>query len=329
MIKKTCYFLCGLFLCIHNISIAQKHIVNANHEYVFKYGENFIDLKDSLLDGKWIVCDNIDTTRILLTGQYENYKKEGKWNIYYPTGMKYIEYYYQNNLYNGPFFSWYKNGNIRSYSMYRNNHYSGINQMWYKNGVLKYSKYWESDRKEGKSIEYYENGQIKIKQYFENNVPVKEYTEYYENGRLKKYGVFTLIKEYQDTFVLVIKSENRSCFDSIEKLYYNQEEYAPSDMAWYSWHKDGIIKTTYKKQDSDTVFYEYFNNGELKTVGTICYGEIKQENTMKYCNCKYEMFTGFFKQGQWKYFNKSGELIREEIYKDGKLEETINVATPE
>jgi MORN repeat variant len=162
-----------------------------------------------------------------------------------------------------------------------------------------------------------------------------------------------------DTCFLVTEStfflRNEAKFDQVGfkvyKYYYNNGVLKETFFMWAdrtygeykSYHPNGELKEIYNVIESRIVgpYMKFHLNGSIKVFGNYksfdCFNEIGGRCDTLEMDTTSGLYRIFItncrivsvKEGEWLYYDKDGNLIKKEIYKDGKLEETINVATPE
>lgn len=83
-------------------------------------------IRNGQKEGRW-VCTNPETKRIAMIGEFAEGKKDGKLEVFYPTGETESISHWRKGLFHGNFKSYYPNGQ-RQYEMYYTN---GNRSDWY------------------------------------------------------------------------------------------------------------------------------------------------------------------------------------------------------
>ena len=153
----------------------------------------------------------------------------------------------------------------------------------------------------GWQVIYYPNGVPYSEGYYKNGYRIGEWKIWYYNGYLGN------------------------------KLNYNN--YGNLDSVFISYYENGqmMFVGNYKDNARIGLWKEYYQNGILKSEGKFCEDispiYVNYENVDSVQKLFPELiqdtifvnYTLDFKSGKWKYYNEAGILIREELYKNGKL----------
>lgn len=169
--------------------------------------------------------------------------------------------------------------------------------------------------------DYYNNEQLLHKGYYGDG-KLKTYTNYYPDGQEERN--YRIINGFKSKMVKYYPDGTKKS----EVTYYGKdawrwEDYYPSGQLEYleqwdknfeyyevkeSYYKNGTLKSIFELKKKRKMLFEqkkYHENGELKEEGELTFN----------------MFD-YSKIGTWKIYNKQGILIKEEIYKNGKLFKT-------
>ncbi len=159
---------------------------------------------------------------------------------------------------------------------------------------------------------YYVEGQLKLyKNYYPDGTLEREFKpkttvksilkKYYPNGQLKSEAIFLgkVSKEWTDYY----RNGQVKYHEKYDKgiNYYLKKE---------SYQKDGTPQEIFRITDENDLRFvqkEFHKNGKKKVEGTLYYDE--------------DMFD-MRRDGKWKYYDKEGNLVKEEEYVDGELTNT-------
>lgn len=236
--------------------------------------------------GKWVFFDR--EGKKTEEGNFTNNRKNGLWKSYYSSGRIKNEIIYQGNRPNGLAKFYYENGTISEQGVWKINKWVGEYKYFYQNGNLAYDwKYNETGKRTGEQKYYYEDGSLMIKGDWNNGKKEGILKEFYPDGSIKSEIQF---------------NEGKINIKSI-KEYQVAEKPAGKIIA----PKIQKTKITDKKIEifDGTGFYKSYN--EHKKVD-------REGNFVK----------GKLIDGKRYFYNEKGELIKEIIYKKGKISEVID-----
>ena len=251
--------------------------------------------------------------------------KIGEWNKYYENGQKmwegiYDEYgklrkegnYKNDTIKHGKFISYNQYGHKEIVEEYKDGEKYGLWEQYNEIGELlnqvSYYGYKQSEKnyKNGilnNIVWYYENGQ---KMWEGNNKDRKKYGErvyYHEDGKIDKVeyynnGHLSTKEDYIDGNI-----QNRSVTGYLVNKwtpsYYNRKTRKPQKDRRKTYEKN------YKNGLPDKLI-KYYSKGDWNRME-------REEN-----------YQNGVKNGQWTYYNEDGKtIIKQEVYKDGQLIETI------
>ncbi len=241
---------------------------------------------NGLKQGYWIVYYP-NTTVKKEEGKYVNGKKEGLWKFYYPSGKIKQEVTYKNNRPNGFVRIYYENGNVSEEGIWKGNKWVGKYKYYHKNGKLAYDwNYNENGKRDGIQKYYYENGNIMIEGNWKNGKENGVLREYDENGNLKVEKVFNDGK----------MDVNSVKIYSAEKKTQNKEE-----------KQQPKVVTEQKTQKQKDL--EYFRDSGFKRL----------YNTKGQITAEGEFDKGKLINGKKYFYDNDGNLLKINIYKNGKL----------
>ena len=262
----------------------------------------------------------------LLNGYVKKYNKTGKLE----SAILYIDGKEQN-----------KEDNIADFN---------IRNTYYKDGTLKTTSTFNlADKKDGVSNSYNEKGEVISTEIYRNGYLLKKglidkkgvyqglWESYYLNGKIKTKGQYKEGKKYGkwEYFFEKGKLEQEGYFDSKGK--YTKE------WKWYYENGNLLRKEEFRGGKEDGILEEYDKDGKLITKGEYIEGEKDGEwfyelnDHKERGKYRYGERNGFWEftnfdgkksfegnynegspEGKHKYYNKEGDLIREENYRYGK-----------
>lgn len=171
--------------------------------------------------------------------------------------------------------------------------------IYYNTGNVNQKFYYENNNRHGSAVAYYKNGNLSLKSNYCMGILNGEWVKYYENGNIKEKGTYFngeklgLWEEYYENGKLKSKGDLISNFHLIKYKDFINFELIVTD-------KQGaaITPENYTEQMKSTLEM-------LKNSVRISF--------------PYKMY---LKDDLWKYYNEQGNLINEEIYKNGVLLDT-------
>ncbi|MCF7851802.1 MAG: toxin-antitoxin system YwqK family antitoxin [Simkaniaceae bacterium] len=179
---------------------------------------------------------------------YENNKKEGPYEVYYPENehlgkVKAIEATYKNNQLFGDVLEYNENGDKVSLTHYVNGKKEGISQLFGPHEKVMMEVAFKDDKRSGKTTSYFPNGKMHKIQQFVDDVQVGEEKVFFENGQLA-----------------MLSNLNEG------KLH------GPTK----NWNPQGVLifEGEYKEGKRDGIFNKYYDDGAPKLVQTFVNDEI-------------------------------------------------------
>ncbi|MCW3083187.1 MAG: hypothetical protein JWP12_553 [Bacteroidetes bacterium] len=238
------------------------------------------------------------STGILRTeGIYnDNGKREGVWKFYYSSGIIKNTENYKDGVVQGAVDNYYTNGNIQTHKNFVNDQLDGLQSVYYSTGGKHNTYEYKAGKQDGKESSYWKNGTLK----YEANVINGKY-----EGPLDQF--------YNDSHIMessTFKDNNRvGKFTS----YYDYPAKTLKEEANY---EKGTPVGDYK---------EYYRNGKLSEVGVYSKSGEKDGTWKDYYEdgtlSSEETYNDGKRNESSKYYDKSGKLIEEYIYKNDILQE--------
>lgn len=221
-------------------------------------------------------------------GRYE-VTDTGDFNFISDSGRN-IVFTLKNGLLTGDFIEYYENGEKLLEGKYSNNQKNGKWYMFNDKGAKWKQETYKDGVLEGEYVEWYANtGRTKEKGNFRKNKKTGKWSTYYTNGQKESEGDY---KDNQKTGKWTVwYSSGRK---KLETEYVNGE-IAGSDTAYY---------------ENGNIFYEgKYNNGQGTVTSYFSTGELKFQGSYKLRK----------KEGLWKYYDRSGNLLATETYDNGMI----------
>lgn len=290
--------------------------------------------------GTWEVYNDFDGN-ISRRVEFTSNPNEKIQHIYYFSGEPYLKYKMVNEVEQDSVVYLFRNGTVKERYFVKDGKENGVHQYYYSNGQLaeestyrmgvrdgNYVSYHSNGAKEdefkvvngsisGLRTRYYPNGQISSKYNYVNGKYDGEYVTYYYDGKVEKKGTY----------------KNGNEVGKFEKFYSNGT--LASSMQLDESGKQNGINMQY---DLDGKKYEEleFSKGELKTItyydkaGTAKVLATKKGKKIDYVRSYPDgkkavegQFVDDQRSGDWKYYDRYGNMTTLEKYKDGKLTDTL------
>jgi antitoxin component YwqK of YwqJK toxin-antitoxin module len=185
-----------------------------------------------------------------------------------------------------------------------------------------YEGQFKDDKPYGEFKYYYETGQVKNISVFSNNGTVARTKLFFEDGKMMAMGKYIAEKK-----------------DSIWKYFSEVDGMLLKEDSYIAGKKNGICKTynfdstiarqeTWKMDVLHGPVKEWFQMGRLKMEGNYVNGELDGKAIYYFPEgtpCAAGNFKKGVKDGTWTYQTANGKKASQEIYKEGKLLETIRI----
>jgi antitoxin component YwqK of YwqJK toxin-antitoxin module len=203
---------------------------------------------------------------------------------------------------------WHEDGSIFYTQNFKNGLPHDTTIIYHKNGSISEIFTHQEGVMVGIREGWFENGKKRMEIYLDEKAPSYTNKEWYENGQLKgeaiKEGEFiSILQWFESGHLKEMISFYRGDTLGDYKLYY------PNGQIQMSGRYDTL---EYKNDSLDLLIKVGEDYERIK-------GTIDSDSTMSYDFTPYEFNSFTFRNGQFKYWNKKGELLFEELYKLGKL----------
>ncbi len=214
----------------------------------------------------------------------------------------------------------------------------GVNQSYgqtnQKDALGNKQGYWKS---------YDEMGHLKYEGNFKDDIPFGEFKYYYPDGKIRAISIIfnegkqSRTKLYHRNEKLMAegnymeqkKDSTWSYFSEYDGVLLSKENYKRGNKEglWQKFYPNKTVaeESTFKNDVQVGVWIQYFTNGTKKIEGFFVEGKKDGRFTYYHLNGQIEtvgMYVNSLKDGNWKYFSEEGKSIKEELYKNGKLEST-------
>ena len=203
----------------------------------------------------------------------------------FPNGL--LETYFtfnKNGILDGENREYYEEGDIKSIFYFKNNVVDGTSISYYQNGNIQEKNTYKNGEENGEGILYYENGNIKEKYFMKNDKLDGEATAYFEDGKIR----------------------NKSIFKDGVKL--EEEVYKDNEIIKNTFRNSEIIRQdTYSKNKKLVLRKNLLNDGRIEYISYYENGNIEQK----------AYFVNGKQEKKHLFYDKKGNLIKTEIYKNG------------
>ncbi len=260
--------------------------------------KNHVD-DSGMRQGHWVITGSMvnnpdfESDDIVEEGSYENDKKAGIWNKFYPDGKIRSQITYKNDKPIGEYTLYYDNGIVEESGNWQRNKNIGEFQRNYSNGnPHQRFAFSDSGKRNGKQTYFHENGSIAL---------LVELVNGKESGIMKRYDEKGELSE-EKSF------DNGQFIAGTTKSHQELPEKFIPPPAEIEKNSD-VIPSPPKSEESETNSAHHFQqNGH-----NILYDK---NNSISQ--------TGFFKEGKlwngkWFKYNVNGILLRVDIYRNGKF----------
>lgn len=287
-------------------------------------GEN-VSTYECLLNGKKMVARHWYQNNKIQSVGNKNAKGEfvGNWDFYFSNGiLRAAGFFNEKAQREGIWKFYYSSGLLKSVENYKDGSVEGLVENYYSNGSIEKQKNFITSKLDGARTIYYTTGGKEMVQNYKMGVQEGKEYSYYQNGKLK-YEIDVVAGKYQGPLVqyynnghLMEKSTFKDGFRFGKyQNFYNYPEntlkievnYEKGTLVgeYKSYHRNGKIEDVgnYNKSgEKDGVWKNYFDTGTLYSEETFSSGKLTASS---------------------KYYEISGELIEEFIYKNDILQEYI------
>ncbi len=197
----------------------------------------------------------------------------------------------ESGLKQGPWKEYYKSGELRAEGSYKDGARIGKWKFHYRNGKLEQTgKYKEGGKPHGEWIWYYPNGQVLREEYYRRGLEDGEMIEYDSTGNIIARGSY--IDGLQDGEWVYYEGDYKREGSYVEGMMHGE---------WTGTYLSNgklAYKGKYVEDEPDGKHVWYYDNGRKMLEGKYVMGK---------------------KQGDWKRYDRQGNVIFSITYKDGKI----------
>jgi antitoxin component YwqK of YwqJK toxin-antitoxin module len=235
-----------------------------------------------------------------INGEWKR-RKEGMWKFYDTNGVLRTEETYKDDTLNGNSKSYFSSGKPLSDTNYAMGKKEGPFLEWWENGLKKSEGTYTNDVIHGPMTMYTEKGKKEAEGSYENGLKQGRWVSYHPTGSVELQVKYDKGKEIQRRY------ENGTFMEyypsGIPKSEYTFEQ-GKKNGPFTEWHDVGSFEnqtTTYEEQQQGIMMRQ-------KLVGT----QINMQGD----------YLDDFLEGEIKFYDEKGKLIKTEIWSDGELKET-------
>ncbi len=272
-------------------------------------------VKDRKMIGTWRAYNNNGSLSAIGNMNDEG-NKSGKWRYYFDNSVFAGVENYEDGALQGPDSSYYINGNLKSVIHYNGGAKEGDAREYFLLGMLNSETFNLNNKLNGNARYYYELGPLHYDVNYKDGQFEGDFKEYYPNGALK------LEKKFK---------EGKSDGKSIEYFPGGQVE---SDFTFVDGKREGPYKMFYPdgtlKEEGEfkndvhvNTYKEYYRDGILLSEGTFDENGKKNGTETYYDYDGKKHYELLFKNGEiieYRFFDKSGNIIKEGKKKGGKFQ---------
>ena len=236
--------------------------------------------------------------KMLAKGIYVDQKKDSTWVYFNDNGNISQKETFFNGQKTGLEETFYPDGQIASQIEYINGVENGNFVMYYSNGNIENEGEYLNGRYNGNYLYYYDNKKKMYEGVYELGKKNKRWVFYHSDGMVKMFVYYDLGK-------------------TIKEDYQNGE--------FVSYYDSGMMESIghYKNGKKEGYFAEYYNNGKRELVArekTDPYEPDELVEIVTGQQIKFEKtYINDMAEGEVKYFNEDGELVKTENYNHGEL----------
>jgi uncharacterized protein len=279
-----------------NISRRVEFTGNEKEKYQYSYyfsGELY--LKYKMIDG----VEQDTVTYFYRNGTVkEKYflkdgKKDGDYTYYYPNGQLSIQMNYKLGVGEGNYLSYSRNGVKDDEFKLVNDLIQGVRKKYYPNGQLLSEYNYVNGKYNGEYTTYFYDGKIEKKGTYKNGVEIGKFEEYYSNGAL---AISMQLDESG-------KQNGINTQYALDGKKFEELEFSKGELKSITYFdKAGTAKPLATKKGKKIDYIRSYPSGKKSIEGQITDDE---------------------RTGEWKYYDKFGNITSIEKYKDGKVTDTL------
>lgn len=220
-------------------------------------------------------------------------KKNGIYRTYFANGQLALEMNYKMGIAEGSYVSYNSNGVKDDEFQLVNDNIQGVRKKYHANGQLASQYNYVNGKYDGAYTTYFYDGKVEEKGTYKNGNEVGQFEEYYSNGAM---ATSMLLDESG-------KQNGISIQYDLDGKKYEEMEFSKGELKSITYFdKAGKATVLASKKGKKIDYIRPYANGKKSIEGQIVDDQ---------------------KTGEWKYYDKYGNLTTIEKYKDGKLTDTL------
>lgn len=220
-------------------------------------------------------------------------KKNGLYKTYYANGQLSVEMTYKMGLGEGTYTSYNSNGVKDDEFQLVNDNIHGVRKTYHSNGQLASQYNYLNGKYDGEYVTYFYDGKVQKKGAYKNGNEVGKFEEFYSNGAMS--GSMLLDESGKQNGV--------SIEYDLDGKKYEEMEFSKGELKSITFYdKAGTAKVLATKKGKKIDYIRSYPDGKKSVEGQIVDDQ---------------------RAGEWKYYDKYGNLTTLEKYKDGKLTDTL------
>lgn len=258
-------------------------------------------------------------------GFFKNGKPVGIWKNYYANGKLKSVGKKLAGLSDSTWTFYYPNGALQAQLLYTKGKKNGLSKFYYETEALKSDELFANNQKEGLSRYYYLNGQVLRDTWFKQNLEQGYSKEFDENGVLKKIFLFREGFIQKEEVVNVLDANNVKQGHWVEFFPNSQQ------LKFEGFYKDGLKNGLFNTYDisgkvlteekfiNDIPEAEFKKNSKNQKQSMALQLKAKRDY---FANGQVRAFYALKngkKEGRYREFDSSGAIVKNELYKNGKL----------
>jgi antitoxin component YwqK of YwqJK toxin-antitoxin module len=273
------------------------------------------EFKEDVQEGYWQFW--YPNGQLYYAGNFSQGLKEGEWKFYYNKGQLWREGTYKADKKDGVWKTYYENGQLLSEGLYLKDKQHGVWESYYENGIVKDKGSFDMGQMTAAWTGNYPNGKKLYEGFYERDMKTGTWKHYFSNGKLKDEGNYKILppkKSDIDVYNISVQREH-SFKHGYWKSYSEKDGKLVSEGSYFRDRQSGTWKYYYPGGVIVAQEINYNTKGELH--GPSINNSIKGK-TISEVNYKEGK-----KHGDFKVYDKKGNLIKHQIYKNGVKDKDV------
>ena len=220
-------------------------------------------------------------------------KKNGFYKTYYSNGQLELEMNYKMGVADGNYIAYNSNGAKEDEFQLVNDNIQGIRKRYHTNGQLASQYNYVNGKYDGEYTTYFYDGKVEKKGSYKNGNENGKFEEFFSNGTI---SASMMLDESG-------KQNGINMLYDLDGKKYEEMEFSKGELKSITYFdKAGTSKVIAEKKGKKIDYIRSYPSGKKSIEGQIVDNE---------------------RVGEWKYFDKYGNITTIEKYKDGKLTDTL------